>query len=163
MQSINTKPLEGVFRTLEDTRRILSEMLKKNPQELLLTIPKGSSNNIIWNVCHIISVQQSLTYYLSKQRLSIDKSILKKYARGTFPSLDESPEFISEVSDFIIESILELEFDYNDGLFSGYTSFKTLSGTELKTIEDGLIFNAYHEGLHMGTILSIRKQLKQSS
>jgi hypothetical protein len=50
----------------------------------LNTIPEGYSNNLIWNIAHIIVVQQMLVYKLSITMMISDEMV-EKYKKGTKP------------------------------------------------------------------------------
>ena len=62
-----------------------------------------------------------------------------------------------EVANALIRTVAVLEEDYKADRFKTYRPYTTSAGVTLKSIEDALFFNLYHEGLHMGTILSLLK------
>jgi hypothetical protein len=47
--------------------------------------PEGYSNNLIWNIAHIIVVQQMLVYKLSGLPMMISDEMVEKYKKGTKP------------------------------------------------------------------------------
>ena len=50
-----------------------------------------------------------------------------------------------------------MQEDYGKGLFKGYTEYTTSANVTLSSVDDAIIFNVYHEGLHLGAILSLMK------
>jgi hypothetical protein len=54
----------------------------------------------------------------------------------------------------------QLEHDLAAGCFVNYDPYTTRTGMTINTIEDALAFNLFHEGLHVGAMLSIAKHLK---
>jgi len=47
--------------------------------------------------------------------------------------------------------------DFRKGIFKEYSNYMTSAKVELTCIEDAIKFNNYHEGLHLGTVLALRK------
>ena len=47
--------------------------------------------------------------------------------------------------------------DFKNGLFKKYTPYHTSVDISLNNIEDALQFNAFHDGIHLGVILSLKK------
>ncbi|HCL04497.1 MAG TPA: DinB family protein, partial [Chitinophagaceae bacterium] len=43
------------------------------------------------------------------------------------------------------------------GIFTSFTGRMTATGFDLTSLADALEFKAYHEGLHLGMMMSIRK------
>ncbi len=43
------------------------------------------------------------------------------------------------------------------GRFETYREYRTTPGVVLASVEDALRFNLYHEGLHLGSVLALRK------
>ena len=50
-----------------------------------------------------------------------------------------------------------MQEDYAKGLFKDYTEYTTSANVTLSSVDDAIIFNVYHEGLHLGAILSLLK------
>lgn len=72
--------------TLELTRTsrlILSQILPNYTLAQLNKIPVGYSNNLIWNIAHVIVVQQMLVYGLSGLPMKISNEMVEKYKKGS--------------------------------------------------------------------------------
>jgi hypothetical protein len=63
------------------SRTIVSQMLAGYTLDQLNTIPEGYSNNLIWNIAHIIVVQQMLVYKLSGLPMMISDEMVEKYKK----------------------------------------------------------------------------------
>jgi hypothetical protein len=50
-----------------------------------------------------------------------------------------------------------LEEDYEAGIFTEYSAYKTSTGFEIDSMEKAIIFNNFHESLHLGVIMSLKK------
>lgn len=71
------------FKINLSSRNVLLTFLENYSLEQLNTIPEGFSNNLIWNIGHIVVVQQLLTYHLSGLPTMISEEMIAKYRKGT--------------------------------------------------------------------------------
>lgn len=53
--------------------------------------------------------------------------------------------------------LVQFEKDYEDGVFQNYRNYMTSLNVELDSVQKALSFNAFHEGLHFGTMLALKK------
>jgi hypothetical protein len=146
-----------VFQTLLKQRKRLSQILSETTPEHLSLVPEGFNNNIWWNAVHTLVVQQLLCYKLSGLPMYIETSLAGAYSKGTFPGDLPESGLRDRICDLLMSTPLQLEQDYKNGRFREYTPYTTSAGVTLESIEDGILFNLYHEGLHMGAILSLLK------
>ena len=146
-----------VFQTLGKSRKRLAQILSETSPKHLEQVPEGFNNNIWWNGVHILVVQQLLCYKLSGLPLHIDKALVATYSKGTFPGALPDAGTRDEVIGLITSTAGQLQHDYQGGLFKEYTPYTTSAGVTLTNIQEGMLFNLYHEALHMGTILSLLK------
>ena len=51
----------------------------------------------------------------------------------------------------------KLEEDYNNGVFTSYKEYPTSTGFVLDSMDTAITFNNFHESLHLGVIMSIKK------
>lgn len=149
--------MNHAFEITNQSRKIISELLQNLSLEQLNKIPEGFNNNIIWNIGHIIVVQQMLVYHLSDLPMLVSDEMVQKYKRGTKPEQDVTPSEIAEIQSLLFESIAKTEVDYNRNTFKNYKEFTTMTGFNLKNVEDALAFNYYHEAIHTGVIMGIKK------
>lgn len=147
------------FEAIIVNRRIFLSMLENYSLEQLNFIPKGYSNNIFWNIAHSVASMQLLVYSLSNSNWRIPKEIVKGYRNGTRPDRLYTQEEVDAVKSVLVSSAEQCEKDYNDGYFGDYKGFSTATGFDMNSIEDAINFNLYHEGLHMGYILAIKRFL----
>lgn len=149
-----------MHRTFEITRvsrKVLSQFLEKHTLEELNTIPHGFSNNLIWNIGHIIVVQQMLVYNLSGLPMIISNEMIEKYKKGTKPEHNTDQAEIDEIKRLLFETIDQSEVDFDNTIFKEYQEFTTMSGFTIKSAKDAMAFNYYHEGVHTGIMMQIRK------
>jgi hypothetical protein len=139
------------------SRKMLSQFLKGYSLDQLNRIPEGHNNNLIWNIAHIIVVQQMLVYKLSGLSMKISDTLVEKYKKGTKPEQDATQAEVDEIYNLLMETIDQTEIDLNNNTFVNYQEYPTSTGLVLKNAKDAMVFNSFHEGIHIGAILSLRK------
>lgn len=139
------------------SRKMLSQILKGYTLAQLNAIPEGHNNNLIWNIAHIVVVQQMLVYKLSGLPMNISDTLVEKYKKGTKPEQDATQAEVDEIYNLLMETIDQTEIDMNNNSFVNYQEYPTSTGFVLKNAKDAMFFNSFHEGIHIGAILGIRK------
>ncbi|MFH7015916.1 DinB family protein [Flavobacterium sp. FlaQc-47] len=120
-------------------------------------IPQGFNNNIIWNAAHCVAVQQALVYKLSGLPTIVSKEFILKYSKGAKPEGDVSQTEVDEIKTLLSATLHQTQKDFDDHIFVNFHEYTTSLGNTIKDINGALEFNNYHEGLHTGVIMSIRK------
>ncbi|MGB5359444.1 DinB family protein [Eudoraea sp.] len=151
--------MEKIFDITLQNRKILYKILKRTPPELLFEIPEGYRNNIWWNIAHIVATQQILVYKFSNLPTRIDDSLVQKFRKGTLPDISPTDEELDHIAAFLLSTAEWAQEDYENGVFKEYNEYKTSTKVILRNVEDALSYNLYHEGLHLGVILSLEKIL----
>lgn len=149
--------MSSVFKVQKTIREILLKILESHSLEQLNKIPEGFKNNLIWNVAHCIASQQVLVYKLSGLKMQVSDEFVSKYSKGTRPEGDVSQVEVDEIKALLSATFDQTEKDYTNNVFAHYTAYKTSMGFDLNNIQDALDFVNYHEGIHTGIIMSIRK------
>jgi hypothetical protein len=125
--------------------------------EQLNHIPAGFKNNIIWNLGHIVAAQQGVCY----ARAGLEKIISDEFFLTFKP--ETKPERLYEMADFenikslMMSTLDRLEEDLDRDIFGNYKTWTTRYGVEITNINDAVHFLPFHEGLHAGYIMSLRK------
>ena len=83
--------------------------------------------------------------------------MVTKYGKGSLAteSIDESD--IIYVKDELVNAMKNTFEDYKNGMFKEFKPYMTSTGIELKTIDDALGFSTFHDGIHLGVVLSLMK------
>jgi len=149
--------MNSVFEVQKTIREIFLKVLDHHSLEQLNKIPQGFSNNLIWNIAHCISSQQVLIYKLSGLPTMVSDEFIARYRKGTKPEGDVSQAEADEIRMLLSATLQQTEKDFADNLFVDYNEYTTTLGFTLKNIDGALDFNNYHEGIHTGIIMSIRK------
>lgn len=140
-------------------RKNLQYILNNTSTEDLLKIPVGFRNNIWWNIAHVVVTQQLLIYKLSDQQIRIPEEFVDKFKKGTVPDGTATEKEIRTIDDLLISTIEWTQEDYETGLFKNYHEYTTSAKVTLRNVDDAISFNLFHEGLHLGSILALRKML----
>ncbi len=150
---------ENLFGIMLQNRRNLHTILTETPKEKLLQIPEGFNNNVYWNIAHTVATQQLLIYKLSGLQMRIPNELVAKFAKGTVPDGTATEEEMMMVADFLISTAEWLIEDYDTSLFQTFNEYTTSARVTLKNVDDAIVFNLLHEGLHLGQISLLLKQL----
>ena len=151
--------MNQTFDITRTSRKILSQFLEKYTLEQLNKIPEGFSNNLIWNIAHIVVTQQILVYKLSGLPMIISDELLNVYKKGSKPEHSASQSEVEEIKILLSKTIDQTEKDFENGVFQNFEEYPTSTGFVLKSTQDAMVFNNFHEGLHIGIMMSIRKFL----
>lgn len=151
--------MHQTFDITRTSRKVLATFLENHSLEELNKIPDGFNNNLIWNIGHIIVVQQMIIYKLSGLQMMISDEMVEKYKKGTKPETDATQAEVDKMQSLLFETINQTKADYNSKIFKTYQEFTTMVGFTIKNAEDAMSFNYYHEALHLGMMMSIRKFL----
>ncbi|MGI9532115.1 DinB family protein [Lutimonas sp.] len=149
--------MEKLFETAVFSRKALLNILESKSYDELVEIPENFKNSIFWNVAHLLVTQQLLFYKLSGLELRIDKEMVRKYGKGSLATEDVDAADIEYIKKHLVVAMEQTVKDYYEGVFSGFTPYMTSTGIELKNIEDVVSFSAFHDGIHLGVVLSLKK------
>ena len=149
--------MHRTFEITRTSRKVLLQFLEKHTLEELNIIPHCFSNNLIWNIGHIIVAQQMLVYNLSGLPMMVSNEMIEKYKKGTKPEHNVDQTEIEEIKRLLLATIDQSEIDFTNKIFKDYKEFTTMSGFTLITAKDAIAFNYYHEGVHTGIMMQIRK------
>jgi len=148
--------MEATFKIWETSRNIYLKIIENYSLEQLNKIPEGFSNNLAWNLGHIIVSQQGLVYRLSGLPINISVEMMEKYKNGSKPTATTQEE-IDELKVLLFSLLNKTKEDYSNGKFTSYNEYTTGTGFYLANIKDAMEFNNYHEGIHLGFMMNIRK------
>lgn len=149
--------MEHVFDGLSKGRVLMLKLIDGLSIEQLNKIPEGSKNNIAWNIAHLVVTQQVLCYKLSGLACLIPDEMIGLYRKGTAPVNEVTKEEFDEIKELFISLALKFEEDYKKGVFQNYTEYTTSVNVTLTDIKSAATFNLFHEGIHLGALLGLRK------
>jgi hypothetical protein len=151
--------MESLFKAWKTSRKIYLNFFDNYSLDQLNKIPGGFNNNLIWNIGHVIVAQQSIIYKGSNLPMYISEDLLIQYRPGTKPSGPVSESEAEQLQELLIDLVSKTEADFQKGIFAAvtYNERTVVTGFHLASIEDAFEFNNYHEGLHLGYMMSLKK------
>lgn len=149
--------MEATFKIWETSRKIYLKLIESYSLEQLNKIPEGFSNNLVWNLGHIIVSQQGLVYRLSGLPINVSTEMLEMYKNGSKPTGAATQEEVDELKSLLFSLLEQTKNDYFEGKFTSYNEYTTGTGFHLASTKEAIEFNNYHEGIHLGFMMNIRK------
>ena len=151
--------MDWTFDIVLKNRKIMTSFLDAFSLEDLNKVPEKFNNNLIWNIAHLVVTQQLLTYSLSGLPMQISDELVEKYKKGSMVDGNVSQEEINEIKGLLFSIIEQTKEDYENGVFDSFQPYTTSTNSTLKSFEEAMEFNNFHEGIHLGYILALKKSL----
>ena len=149
--------MNSIFEVSKIQRNLAVQFLDHYSLEQLNTIPEGYRNNLIWNIAHIVVTQQLLVYKFSGLPMLVSDELVERYKKGTEVTAPATEAEIAEIKTLLVDTILQTEKDFTNGLFKNYAEYPTSTGFVIKNVEDAINFNVFHEGMHIGIMMRLKK------
>lgn len=137
--------------------KIFESFLDNYEAQRLFMIPEGFGNNLFWNMAHTVAVQQLLTYGRAGVTPVLPQSFLEAFKPGSPAPGENENKLIKELKGYLYKGVQQIEKDVEAGKFVNFETYTTRTGYEIDSIEKALHFNNYHEGIHLGYLLCIKK------
>jgi hypothetical protein len=147
------------FKTFRITRIHMMRELEGLGDQDLLTIPDGRDDNILWNVGHLLCSLSRLTYVFSGYPLPIPEHYLGLFGKGTNARDWPMNPPVTEVLKRFEAMPEQIESDYRAGKFTEYQSLQITPTYPIDSVEEAIAFHCFHEGLHLGKILTLKESL----
>jgi len=138
---------------------LLEKILESHSLEQLNKVPEGFKNNLIWNIAHVVVTQQLLVYKLSGLPMMVGQDMVDNYKKGTRVEGNVTQQEVDSIKSLLFSTLDQTQKDLEANLFKGYQEYPTSTGYVLKSVDDGVAFNNFHEGIHLGYILALKKAL----
>ena len=149
--------MESNFKTWKTSRELIKKFIAEYSLEQLNAIPEGFSNNLIWNIGHVIIAQQALIYKACGLDGLIPDRLYPLYKPGSTPTGKTTQAEVEELSQLLESTINSTIEDFEKGLFQNFKPRMTGTGFYLADITDAFEFVNFHDGLHLGYMMSLRK------
>lgn len=146
---------------IKKIRLFLLDLVHDLTLNQLNKIPLGFSNNIIWNLGHLIAAQQGVCYARAVAKPVVDEKYILAYKPGTKPEQHVDAKEVEIIKSIFLSSLDQLEIDYQNKEFTNYSTWSTRYGTQLTNIDDAIEFLMYHEGLHAGAVIALKRLVNE--
>lgn len=122
-------------------------------------VPEGFNNTLYWNFAHCVVTQQLLCYKLAGKQMKVSDELIDKYKKGTSaPLFKPSEAEVKQVKLLALSLVYKMEADFNAGFFQGFSEYTTSFKVTLNSIDEAILFNNVHEGLHFGYMMAMVKK-----
>ena len=151
--------MQKIFELIRQPRQFLITLAEGLSLEQLNTVPTGFNNNIIWNLGHMVAAQQNVCYRRAGlTTMHVSEEYFDMYKSGSKPERPVTQAEVEEVKRLMVITIDQLERDYTEGnVFTDYQPWTTRYGGAINNIDDALSFLPFHEGLHVGYIMALKR------
>ena len=85
--------------------------------------------------------------------------MISEYRKGTKTERNLSQSEVDEIRNLLFIPLDQTEVDYNARAFKNYKEYTVSTGSTLISVDEALVFNNFHEGIHLGYILALIKSL----
>jgi len=152
--------MEYTFDITLKARKLFNNFLESFSIEQLNTKPEGFNNTIFWNIKHVVVTQQLLTYSLSGLPMFLSENEIEAFRKGSIHEKNATTEGVELLKEQLFSTLEQTKKDYNKGLFTSFIPYTVSTKSVLSNIEEALEFNNFHEGIHLGYILAMKKNIK---
>lgn len=156
--------MDKVIDVIRTARRNFLKLIDGLSLDELNKVPVGFNNNLMWHLGHLIASQQLLCYQYSNLTPHIDENYIASYRNGTRPQgYVEQAEFDWFKSQ-LLTLIDQLEADKQAGIFTEYNAYVSPSyGIAINNLDDVLKYICFHEGIHFGYAMVLKRVVFQST
>lgn len=151
--------MEFSIDTTYKTRLVIDGIIENLTLEQLNTVPDNFRNNIFWNAKHVIVTQQLLVYNLSELPMKLSQEEVDAYRKGSVVTGPVDQKAVDLMRKQLFSLLDKTRADYNKGLFNIYNPYTVSTGTTLTNVDEAIEFNNFHEGLHLGYIMAIKRAM----
>ncbi len=152
--------MNSTLEKIKKTRQFILNSVNELSNEQLNKIPAGFNNNIIWNLGHMVAAQQGLCYLRSGLKTVVTEDFFQSFKTESKPERELSNTEIENIKQLLFSTLDEFNKDYENGIFKNYTVFNTRYDVEIGHIDEAVNFVLFHEGLHCGYIMALKRLVK---
>ena len=152
---------QSLFKQMSFIRKRTVSLLEKTPENILLEIPKGFNNHLLWHFGHIFWAQEVLMHSFLKEEHICSPEFQEMFSIGSSPiKWATEPPSISEIKAMLEEQPNRITQTFSGRLEeAGEKPFSLGPDVTLYTAAEVLNFVLWHEGLHQGEINAMLKVL----
>jgi uncharacterized damage-inducible protein DinB len=149
--------MDYIFEIIRKPRITIFAAVEQLSLEQLNAIPAGFNNNIIWNLGHMVAAQCGVCYKRAGLDLPISEAFFDTYKPGTKPERLYTADDLAQIKDLMFSTLDRLQADMQTDIFNNYPTWTTRYGADISNITEAVHFLPFHEGLHIGAIMALKK------
>lgn len=109
---------------------------------------------------HLVAAQQGVCYKRAGVDMVVEEQFFQMYKPESKPEQTIGLAETERIKQLMMNTLDRLQADYDAGVFSGYTAWVSRYGVNIDNIEDALAFLPFHEGMHLGYIMAMKRVIK---
>ncbi|QHE54016.1 DinB family protein [Pontibacillus sp. HMF3514] len=150
---------EMIFQQMHFIRNRTVAALDATTEEMADIMPEGFNNSIRWNLGHIFVAQERLIHGFVQEEPQLPPHYVEWFNANTSPETwDKDAPTLSELREHLVQQPKRLEDKFKGRLSEkGPQPFKLGEDTVFTTLAEVVSFANWHEGLHQGTITSLKR------
>jgi uncharacterized damage-inducible protein DinB len=148
---------EQFFNQMTYIRTKTIQWIEEVDSTIFDTMPANFNNTLHWHLGHILLVQDRLTLRLIGEKIGLPDTYTEWFANGTKPAdwLTQPPAV-----DLLLEE-LKQQTERLQKQISGKLSNKlVLPFLNMDTLGESLGYSLYHEGMHLGNMMALRRAIE---
>lgn len=151
-----------IFKQLQFVRDNTLAEVRELTEQQLLSMPPGFRNNIKWHLGHIYVVHEKFAFDLTAEETHYPKHFIECFGTGSSPSdwKEDVLPTLEELTVLLKQQQLRIEQVLSINLDKPINTYTTSTGLTLSSVQELLSFCLYHEGMHFGTIKSLKRLLQ---
>ncbi|MGM0843416.1 MAG: DinB family protein [Bacillota bacterium] len=148
-----------LFKQMDFIRMRTIAALDNTSEEMADFVPDGFKNSIRWNLGHIFLSSENLIHSFAGKNAHIPEGYQELFGFNTSPDTWEStPPSLPELRNLLSEQPNRLKETFMGRLSEkGEKPFQMTKEISFETLAEVVSFANWHEGLHQGTITTIKR------
>ncbi|QFT88114.1 DinB superfamily protein [Bacillus sp. THAF10] len=149
-----------LFKQMEFVRKRTLAALDATEESMADQLLDGVNNTLRWNYGHIFVSHDTLLYPLIGKQHHASEDLVKHFSMGTSPKdwIGNGPS-LKELRQYLEEQPERMKQDFAGKLEEPLQKPFKLGEYELVSVGEVLSFAIWHEGLHQGTVNTIKRAL----
>ncbi len=150
---------EMIFQQVRFVRNRTLEALDATTEAMADKMPEGFNNSIRWNLGHIFVTQERLIHGFLQEEPQLPPHYAEWFNANTSPETwDREAPTLNEIREHLAQQPERLEEKFKGRLsVEGPQPFQLGVELTFTTLAEVVSFSNFHEGLHQGTITSLKR------
>ncbi|KMJ58055.1 hypothetical protein AB685_14670 [Bacillus sp. LL01] len=149
---------EMLFKQMQFVRNRTIAALDATTERLADEMPGGVRNSIRWNLGHIFVSHDTVLYPFIGKEHQVPELYLELFGMGSSPlNWEAEAPSLQELREYLVAQPTRIQKDFAGKLEEPIRQPFKLGNYELRTVGELLNFAIWHEGLHQGTINTIKR------
>jgi len=143
-------------------RQRIADLIESFPAERTDTVPPGWKNNARWHAGHLVVTPRLLTLALMKESLDVPEDYRTWFAKGTSPASwsDGGVPSIGQLAAELVPTAEKLFRLFASRMHTAFPEpYTTSAGVVLRSPAEALHFSLFHDGIHLGLLLALRRDV----